>query len=351
MAFIDHLIPLLPFMVCLFWTVHAGISYKDLNRAQRILGVFLAVSMLLFLYHAIYYTDTADSNYNIWTTIYSWATLSVYPLYYLYIKTITDNDKTGKAQMALLFIPGLIAAIAHISVLTLGLNPQVPDIFIKIVRPLQTILVSVISISNLTAFERSIYDSYSDVEGKSARPVIILAAVQLIATVCTVILSILGQRFFIDKAVLAVPSVLFSGIIYAIAYVGFRYRFGAHQMENELREDKTPMMQEKETSALYHAIMDKMEKEHMFLKPGLSVVDLAQSIGSNRSYVSNCINTCCGKSFALFINTYRVEYAKTIMEKDSKLSIAQVSELSGFASEESFRRNFRNITGKSPSDW
>ena len=94
-----------------------------------------------------------------------------------------------------------------------------------------------------------------------------------------------------------------------------------------------------------------MENERMYLQPGLSVVDLAKSIGSNRTYVSTSINSHSGKSFAMFVNTYRVEYAKQIMEKDGKLSIAQVAEMSGFASEESFRRNFRNITGKSPSDW
>ena len=44
-------------------------------------------------------------------------------------------------------------------------------------------------------------------------------------------------------------------------------------------------------------------------------------------------------------------YLQCALEKDGKLSIAQVAEMSGFASEESFRRNFRNITGKSPSDW
>jgi YesN/AraC family two-component response regulator len=179
----------------------------------------------------------------------------------------------------------------------------------------------------------------------------ILVGVQFTAAICTVVLSFLGQRYFTGKSVLAVPSVLFAATIYAIAYVGFRYRFGVFQMENELKEDIIPTYKEAEDSSLFNIIVEKMEKEMVFLQPGLSVVDLAKSIGSNRTYVSNSINTHSGKSFALFVNTYRVEYAKKIMEKDGKLSIAQVAEMSGFASEESFRRNFRNITGKSPSDW
>ena len=250
-----------------------------------------------------------------------------------------------------MFSPGIIAAAASVSVLIFGIRQDIPDLFISIIRPIQAILVSVMSLIKLKAFDRSVYDSYSEVEGKTAKPVMILVGVQFTAAICTVVLSFLGQRYFTGKTVLAVPSVLFAGTIYAIAYVGFRYRFGAFQMENELKEDIVPTDKEAEDSSLFNTIVEKMEKEMVFLQPGLSVVDLAKSIGSNRTYVSTSINTHSGKSFALFVNTYRVEYAKTIMEKDGKLSIAQVAEMSGFASEESFRRNFRNITGKSPSDW
>ena len=124
-----------------------------------------------------------------------------------------------------------------------------------------------------------------------------------------------------------------------------------YQMEIELKEDAIPADKENEESLLFNVIQEKMENERLYLKPSLSVVDLAKAIGSNRTYVSTSINSHSGKSFAMFVNTYRVEYAKKIMEKDGKLSVAQVAEMSGFASEESFRRNFRNITGKSPSDW
>ena len=122
-------------------------------------------------------------------------------------------------------------------------------------------------------------------------------------------------------------------------------------METELKEDIISDDKQKEDSTLFNIIQEKMQNERIFLQPGLSVVDLAKAIGSNRTYVSASINSHSGKSFALFVNTYRVEYAKQIMEKDGKLSVAQVAEMTGFASEESFRRNFRNITGKSPSDW
>ena len=168
MEFIENLIPMLPFMVCLFWTVHAGISYSELNRAQRYLGLFLLVSMLLFLYHAVYYSSTNSHEHIMLTVIYSWATLTTYPLYYLYIKAITNYHNPGRLELALLFIPGIIATASSILTLTLGLSHVFTDTFISIVRPIQTILVCVVSLIKLTAFDRSVYDSYSEVEGGGA---------------------------------------------------------------------------------------------------------------------------------------------------------------------------------------
>ena len=337
-------------MVCFFWTLHAGLSYKSLNRAQRNLGVFLCVSMLLFLYHAVYFSDGEIPAFNLFAVAYSWATLTVYPLYYLYVESITDSRRPGRAEMLLLFVPGLLAAAGGVAVLAFGLKREILDVFITVTRSIQTILVCIFSLVKLTAFDRSVYDSYSEVEGKTAKPVKILAAVQMAAALCTVILSLLGQRFFFGKAILAVPSLLFAGTIYAIAYVGFRYLFGAEQMEEELTE-AVPLENARDDSHLYDAILDKMENGRLFLQPGLSVVDLAKATGSNRTYVSACINAKSGKSFAMFINGYRVEYAKKLMKEDGRLSVAQVGEMSGFASEESFRRNFRSFTGKSPSCW
>ena len=352
MAILENISPILPFMVCLFWTIHAGISYKELNKAQRYLGLFLSVSMLLFLYHAVYYTTSfVASDHKVLTVLYSWSTLSTYPLYYLYIKAITDYHNPDKYEIALLFTPGLIAMASSILTLKFGFAQQFTDTFISIVRPIQTVSVCVISLIKLTAFDRSVYDSYSEVEGKTTKPIIILVVLQFTAALCTVVLTILGARFFSGKTILAIPSVLFASVIYAIAYVGFRYRFGAYQMESDLKEEILPAGKESEDSTLFNIIQEKMKNERIFLQPGLSVVDLAKAVGSNRTYVSASINAHSGKSFALFVNTYRVEYAKKIMEKDGKLSVAQVAEMTGFASEESFRRNFRNITGKSPSDW
>lgn len=354
MKFMDNLIPVLPFMVCLFWTVHAGISFRELNKAQRYLGLFLSVSMILFLCHAVYYSNDQVPGFSVWNVIYSWATLTVYPVYYIYIRTITDNRRLDTIQWAVLFVPGILAAVLSVAALTSGLNHRVPEVFVSIVRPVQTILISVLSILRLTAFDRSVHDSYSEVEGKTAKPFIVLAVLQLTAALCTVVLSIIGQQFFMGKTVIAVPSVLFSGTIYAIAYVGFRYRFDAIQMEEELMDNaviRNIPQGMKEGTDLYNIILAKMENDQIFLQPGLSVVDLAHSINSNRSYVSTCINTGSGKSFALFVNTYRVEYAQKIMQQNPSLSMAQVSEMSGFASEESFRRNFKIITGKSPSQW
>ncbi|MBQ7195745.1 MAG: hypothetical protein IJS07_08970, partial [Bacteroidales bacterium] len=112
------------------------------------------------MYHAIYFSDGEASAFNLLTVVYSWATLTVYPLYYLYVESITDSRRPGLTEILLLFVPGLLAAAGGGAVLAFGLNRGVLDVFIAVTRSIQTILVCILSLVKLTAFDRSVYDSY-----------------------------------------------------------------------------------------------------------------------------------------------------------------------------------------------
>ena len=77
---------------------------------------------------------------------------------------------------------------------------------------------------------------------------------------------------------------------------------------------------------LYQRICKMMEDEKLFLKKDLKITELATRIGTNRTYVSSCINHHSGVSFSDFIHRYRIEYAMTILAKDKETSMAEVAE-------------------------
>ena len=94
-----------------------------------------------------------------------------------------------------------------------------------------------------------------------------------------------------------------------------------------------------------------MEKQQPYLSSKLKVQDVANALGTNRTYVSNCIRSQRGCSFSQFVNTYRIEYAQQLLRQHPDKKIAEVSMASGFSTEVSFFRTFRAATGMSPSEW
>ncbi len=94
-----------------------------------------------------------------------------------------------------------------------------------------------------------------------------------------------------------------------------------------------------------------MEQQQLFMNPNLKITDLATALGSNRSAISNCINSQRNCSFPQFVNNYRVAYAQELLRSQPDIKIAEVCVKSGFSGEASFYRIFKAITGTTPSAW
>ena len=94
-----------------------------------------------------------------------------------------------------------------------------------------------------------------------------------------------------------------------------------------------------------------MEEQQPYLNSELKVQDVADALGTNRTYVSNCIRNQRGCSFSQFVNTYRVEYAQQLLRQYPDKKIAEVSLDSGFSTESSFFRAFKAATDMAPKEW
>ena len=82
----------------------------------------------------------------------------------------------------------------------------------------------------------------------------------------------------------------------------------------------------------------------------LKISDVATELCTNRLYVSAAINDEMGVSFSSYINHKRVNHAIQLMRSNPELTMYEIADLSGFSSDKSFYRNFKNITGKSPRE-
>jgi putative ABC transport system permease protein len=97
----------------------------------------------------------------------------------------------------------------------------------------------------------------------------------------------------------------------------------------------------------------QVKQNHYYLDPDLSLASLAEKLGLHTHEVSRILNTVLKKSFNDFINEYRVQSAARMMQDAAydHITLLGIAYESGFNSQSSFNRIFKQLTGKSPQEY
>jgi AraC-like DNA-binding protein len=167
-------------------------------------------------------------------------------------------------------------------------------------------------------------------------------------------LNLLGRDTFDGSTLVAIPAVLMSVLLYGLGYVAahtFMPEETITQSEEE-EEAKALRATTEETDELFQKIITALREEKLFTNPNLTIQDLAAAVGSNRTYVSACINRRTNFSFSQLVAQYRVENAKAILADPQygtdHDAVSSAIALSGFTSDQTFYRIFKELTGQTP---
>lgn len=109
---------------------------------------------------------------------------------------------------------------------------------------------------------------------------------------------------------------------------------------------------QKEVADKIHRDLNKVMKEKkVFKNEELSLSELAQQLGIHPNNLSQVINTYENKNFYDYVNTLRVEEFKALVlsPENNNYTLLSLAFECGFNSKTSFNRNFKKITGESPS--
>lgn len=109
-----------------------------------------------------------------------------------------------------------------------------------------------------------------------------------------------------------------------------------------------PVSDDPETM-LFRRLEKLVVEQQLFRDPDLSLENLCPLVGSNRTYVSACVNKGSGMNFSTWISKIRVDYVLAAISKDCYLPDLYTD--AGFASQTSFYRNFKLVTQMTPKQY
>jgi YesN/AraC family two-component response regulator len=106
---------------------------------------------------------------------------------------------------------------------------------------------------------------------------------------------------------------------------------------------------------LYIELRDVFDKQKLCLDPELNIKAVIKILRTNQKYLYQAISENSENNFRSFLNRYRVDEAKRIIEQKirmkEELNLSDIFSSAGFNSPVSFYRAFKSVTGLTPKEY
>lgn len=366
---------LMPVYVTLFWSITLAGNEKKHSTPRRFLGKFMLLPLVIFISHFIYFTAEKDI-YPYFDLVLQYASLLVFPFYYIYFRLLTVDEKFSlKAHARFLIIPTIITAVYCTGVL---LTPKVefvtwlfdqnayPDSgYIKFLNVMRIIIRGtyliqvVVSVTGnyllIRKYGAKAEQFYSDLEDGKYNNARLLNRSIIIMSIASFSFTAIGRDFLMYQNTMIYSGwSVFSIMLFIIGYMGIKQKPINPTFDLVTAPNDESLLEEIPIAA-QKKILDKMlvefNKKKIYLNSQLTIMDVAQLVGTNRSYISGLINRQYNQNFCSFVNNYRLEELKTIIHNYPDSTNELLAESCGFGSVISLKRAIQAKTGISITEW
>ncbi len=367
-----------PMYVTAFWAVVLLISPIKKNLPKHFLGFFMIVAFLVYLSHTLYFKQKFSA-YLFMDPVYMFASLAVYPMYFWYIKLLTVETRINYKNLWLLF-PSLLFAVAT-AVVYLWMSetekneylnlfllertafselskwPAVQAVIFsggRLVFSVQVILILIYGRKLVIRYNQRIANFYSNLEDKTIIWVKYLLYSFVATSLMSLTFNIIGRSVFIEHSLwLLLPSSVFSVLLFFIGFQGYLQNHTVRELKEDEKQEPAVDLKAWNSEQLQNRLLNLFENEKIYRDANLKITYVSSRLNTNRTYISKLINNEFEVTFSEFVNSYRVQEAKDLLENDSqqKFSLNYISETAGFGSLSSFIRIFKEVTGKTPGQY
>ena len=111
------------------------------------------------------------------------------------------------------------------------------------------------------------------------------------------------------------------------------------------------MMENRDDESLVGRFERLMTQERLFLQPGLTLMDVAEKLNTNKTYISKLVNQTYNIPFPDLVNTLRIDYAEEYLISHRDATQMDIARACGFPSASSLNNTFKKVTGMTPRIW
>lgn len=205
-------------------------------------------------------------------------------------------------------------------------------------------------------YKEKLKENFSDLENRELKWINTLAWL----FVCYAALYLVGHLCNIEIACIASYIICMIGWTFILWHVehqkvlfNFWDRHEAHNPLAQISDEDT--FEEKvdlhpmEYRWIHELLKKECEETKLYLQPDLSIAELAKQLGTNRSYLNQFFGSQ-DTSFYNYINKLRIDHAVSmIKDRQSGVSMDEISKMSGFLNPDTFRKAFAEQMGCTPA--
>ena len=320
--------------------------YLPYNRARKLLGAslgFFAVGIGCFVVFPL--RSVAPSYASALNLTYFFCAALLFG--YSFIQLL-DRSYFCRERSLRFLLTGIAYTVSIwlFTCLTEGLARRVALIVFAGWFLVETLLLVVRFFRTFSQAKRDIDNYYSDRTALFVRWLHISSWLVIVCGIAGAFLAFLPS--WCNAVFMAIGIAAFTYIYISLQNYALNYeRVEASLFMDERAADSQSVMYSGDVPG-FLPVLEQWLGDNGFTTKGLTIIMLAEILGTNRTYLSSYINGAFRKGFGEWINGMRLEYARTLLMSEPQKSMEEIAELSGFSSQAYFSRLFKGVYGQPP---
>ena len=281
------------------------------------------------------------------------------PLMFLYLRRLLLKNKLSTLHLTLLFLPTLLFVLSEVP-LILNEDNILKKLWVKHTRYrfiiieglaiLFNLIFVILQIRLFTRYQRASDNNFSFRQYPHyLKTLYILIVIILFIWFLSYLSWVFGYYSLLSLYGYKTIWYILTAITYVLAYYAMKNpEFYKITFSNGSRHKKGIPKSEKQE--LIEMITNAMEKLELYKNPEFSLSLLSGKLSINRNKLSQLINEEFNKNFNEWTNDYRIDAAKTLLEK-SNMSIKEIYYDIGYNSKSVFNKAFKSRVDTTPSEF